>query len=314
MSRIRILIFDKSLIRLFIRINEFVLSKSYSCRNLINIYYDYSHLGRRSDEIAKEILQEIRLDPKILTTFSCIQIVQSIAHKDIISAQDSRLLTEVLKILPEFDQDFDIEQKSTIFKYLAQIQLQHQAPRYQSPPYLVKLKNQLKEKIEHMSEFAVTNVLFAYEHLPREFGDDLLEEIKEMVCVTLKHDPQNIKSFFLTDVYESLSNLKYKKRKLQLEKMDVLNQEIYARLKKEDPEITRVRSLVTLIESFEKNNNLEGVKAIYDYVLLKKDVLKNALLDNFLISFAKKELDVTPFIDLVISILNSLKTNNLKLI
>jgi hypothetical protein len=36
-----------------------------------------------------------------------------------------------------------------------------------------------------MSETSVINILLAYQTLPREFPNDLLEEIKEMVIVTV---------------------------------------------------------------------------------------------------------------------------------
>jgi hypothetical protein len=42
-----------------------------------------------------------------------------------------------------------------------------------------------KAKLESLSEFSVLNITQAYKDLPHYFPGDLLEELKEMVSVTL---------------------------------------------------------------------------------------------------------------------------------
>ena len=130
MYKIPISLNEKEVSRIYFRINDFVKSKNYSCRNLINIYFDYCHINQPSDPVAFEILNDIRQDSKILTTFSCIQIVQAISYKSFMTMKDSQLLNQIIRVIPNFEQDFDIEQKSTIFKHLSKMELNYSAPRY----------------------------------------------------------------------------------------------------------------------------------------------------------------------------------------
>lgn len=300
MYRIPLAFTDKEISLLYIRINEFVKSKAYSCRNLINIFYDYCHLRQPTDIITAEILNDVRIDPKILTTFSCIQILQGMSAKLNISRKDLVLLNQLIKILPNFDQDFDIEQKSTIFKYLSQLQLEYYPTKFQTPSLLYKTKDQLKEKIEYLGEMAVNNVITAYEHLPREFPSDLLDEIKEMICVTLQHDAKNIKSFFMIDIYEALSNLKLRRRRMPEEKIAIIENEILKRIREQEEDILKFKNLENLIEILENENRIKVINELYkDEVLIK--ILENKGLQYRLLNlFAKNNLDIRRYLDQVI--------------
>ena len=64
------------------------------------------------------------------------------------------------------------------------------------------LRVELLNKLDTISEFAVINILQAYVHLPNYFPHDLYDEVKEMIAVTLDHNPENLKSSFLLDVLE----------------------------------------------------------------------------------------------------------------
>ena len=63
--------------------------------------------------------------------------------------------------------------------------MNYNIPRYRLPMVLYTLRTQLKDKLDQLSETSVINILMAYQSLPREFPSDLLEEIKEMVIVTV---------------------------------------------------------------------------------------------------------------------------------
>lgn len=300
MYRIPLAFSDKEISSLYSRINDFVKAKSYSCRNLINIFYDYCHLRQPTDIITTEILNDVRIDPKILTTFSCIQILQGISTKVAISSKDLSLLNQLIRILPNFEQDFDIEQKSTIFKYLSQLQLNYYPTRFQTPFFLYKTKDQLKEKIEYLGEMAVNNVITAYEHLPREFPVDLLDEIKEMICVTLQHDAKNIKSFFLIDIYEALSNLKIKRRRMNEEKMAIIENEILNRIKEQEEDIMKYKNMENLIEILDNENRVKIINELYNNETLIKSLENKFLYFRLLSIFAKNNLDIRRYLDQVI--------------
>ena len=84
-----------------------------------------------------------------------------------------------------------------------------------------------------MNETGASNILQAYEDIPREFSNDLLEEIKEMVVVTIQHNSSNIKSSFLVEFLEKASKLK-KYRRLNEEKMNIIYAEVAKRLPNDD--------------------------------------------------------------------------------
>ena len=304
MYRIQLGIPDKDVNRIFLRINDFIKSKTYSCRNLINIYFDYCHMNQNTDLVVIEILNDIKLDSKILTTFSCIQIIQAASYKSYMTAKDSILLSQIIRAFPAFEQDFDIEQKSTILKHLSKLELNYSTPRFQLPNLIFRLKDQLKEKIEQLSEMSVTNVIGAYESLPKEFPGDLLEEIKEMICVTLQHNPKNIKSLFLLDIYDSLNNIKLKKRRLSDQKIAIVDKEIFERLKARDPDLIKSRSLERLLEIYNKlygQKGDEGVAAIYETYCSNSEESTGKYNNYvFLEAFAKHKLDIKKFIDMVI--------------
>jgi len=300
MFKVQVNIPDKEIQRIYYRINDFIKSKSYSCRNLINIYFDYCHMNQLTDSVAQEILNEIRQDSKILTTFSCIQIIQGVSYKTYFNMRDSQLLNQIIRVIPTFEQDFDIEQKSTIFKHLSKMELNFSPPRFSVPNVIYKLKDQLKDKIEQLGEMAVNNIIEAYESLPKEFPVDLLEEIKEMMCVTIQHNPKVISSNFLLGIYESFANLKTKKRRIAEQKLVILEKELLQRIKDGDPDLNRMKSLEIMLEIYQKTGkNEEGLKTIYEAFGKAKAKDNNSRFPGFygIEIFAKNNMDVRNFID-----------------
>lgn len=58
--------------KFFNKIKDFLNSKSFNFRNLVNLYYDYTFINRNSSEICSEILRELKSDKKLLTPFTVI--------------------------------------------------------------------------------------------------------------------------------------------------------------------------------------------------------------------------------------------------
>ena len=161
------------------------------------------------------------------------------------------------------------------------------------------MKEQLKEKIEQLGEMAVNNIIEAYESLPKEFPVDLLDEIKEMMCVTIQHNPKVISSNFLLGIYESFANLRTRKRKIAEQKLAILEKELLQRIKDGDSDLNRMKSLETMLEISGKAKNEETIKALHEaYVKAKQNDLKYQGF-NGIEFFARNNIDVRSLIDMV---------------
>lgn len=90
-----------------------------------------------------------------------------------------------------------------------------------------------KEKLEQLNEQCVLNIFSAYEELPKEFPNDLLEEIKEMVLVTIQHNSSNIKTAFLLEFLERHSRLSRNRRYSESKLVQIFN-EVQNRLPHDD--------------------------------------------------------------------------------
>jgi hypothetical protein len=169
-------------------------------------------------------------------------------------------------------------------------------PRYRTPSLLYQLRVQLKDKIDQLSEQGVCNILDAYEELPRDFPGDLLDEIKEMVLITIQHNNANIKSFFLLDFLERCSRLK-RNRRLQEDKLSIVLEEIARRLPNDDF-LSRTRTIERLaqLQNALGSRNDILVKAIQAKLLASEKPIWNTTILQTLI---RNQIDVSPILDKV---------------
>ena len=79
------------------------------------------------------------------------------------------------------------------------MELQYNFPSFRIGPTQYQLRTLLLKSLENLSEISVLNILEAYQKLPPYFPVDLLDEIKEMVIVTLTNSSGNLKTNFLLD-------------------------------------------------------------------------------------------------------------------
>lgn len=112
------------------------------------------------------------------------------------------------------------------------LELNYSSPRHRLPPVLFNLRSSLKEKLDQLGENSVINLMLAYNHLPRDFPSDLLEDIKEMVFITIQHNSQNMQSFFLLDFVETLISLR--RRRPEEKNILLIADEISNRLPHDD--------------------------------------------------------------------------------
>lgn len=295
LSRLPVNISDASLNKLYARVKEFVKSKSFNFRNLVNLYYDLSALNRNTEDIAAEILNELKADSKLLTPFTIVQIIQAAANKKAAaSPKEIAVVDFVQRALGDMLQEFDSDQKCMVFKHLASLEMHMHPPRYRVPNVLFNLRNNLKEILDQLSEVGVVNIIDAYNELPKEFPSDLLDEIREMVIVTVQHNSENIKSFFLVDFLERILNLP-RSRRTQQDKITIIYEEISKRLL-EDDYLGKPKVLERLIDIYDKAGIEydQLVEKIYQRALNYKGLFYSR---SVLLSLNNKGKDITPILD-----------------
>eukprot|EP00331_Platyophrya_macrostoma_P014791 CAMPEP_0176466898 /NCGR_PEP_ID=MMETSP0127-20121128/38162_1 /TAXON_ID=938130 /ORGANISM="Platyophrya macrostoma, Strain WH" /LENGTH=1169 /DNA_ID=CAMNT_0017860145 /DNA_START=43 /DNA_END=3552 /DNA_ORIENTATION=+ len=233
-NRLPISVKEERIAALIERINQFIKAKTYNFRNLANLYYDLSFLNRFRGDIVNELINEIKNDGKILTSFTTLQLLQALSkNSHSLSQREYILIDLILRNVSEMLAEFDTDQKANIFKLVASLNLQFSPPRYRVPYLLYTLRPQLKESFDSASEKGVLHVIQAYKYLPKEFPSDLINDVKDMVLLTIQHSSSNIKSFFLLEFFLSISDLT-KRRRLGDEKLKVVLDEIANRITHDD--------------------------------------------------------------------------------
>ena len=287
---------SESVTKLQGRIRELVASKALNFRSLINVFYDFSVLNLNTDELVKEIFAKVKEDPKILTAISSIQILQSCARKksSLYFNVEQNLAEFVQRQLNEFLPEYDSDQKSSIFKYLADLEMHINPPKYRTPIILFTIKRHLSESLEEISEAGIINIMEAYAKLPKDFSLDLLTSIKQLMADTLKHESKNVKSPFLVDFLEKNIDL-IKSRKTKVDELTPLFEEVINRLP-EDDYLTRVKTIERLIEMYDKS----GVKlpAFIDAIYAKIIALQSPLFSGPILEcLHQNKKDITPILD-----------------
>lgn len=62
---------------------------------------------------------------------------------------------------------------------------------------MYELRSDLKENLDRLGERGVQDIIQAYKFLPKEFPTDLLDEVNDMISLTLEHNPNNIRTEFI---------------------------------------------------------------------------------------------------------------------
>lgn len=92
------------------KIDQFLKSKSFNFRNLVNLYFDYAFIDRNCEDVAIEILKELKADIKLLTPFTVNQILQAASKKHNSKSFKELILADYVArnfqtLLDEFDTD-----------------------------------------------------------------------------------------------------------------------------------------------------------------------------------------------------------------
>lgn len=206
----------------------FIKDGKYNFNQLVNINYDISLLSRVSNPCLNEILQKLRAEPKVLTAFSCNLLINAAVAKQQKNGNEYVLLEYICRTTDIIITEFDNEQKSWVFRNLAKLEFCYNHPKFRNPHVIYQLKNHLKENLNQLSENAILNIISAYSFLNRDFPYDLLDEIKVMVMITLQHNSSNLKSSFLLDFLDRVSQLP-RQRSLSADRVNNLLDEIAIR-------------------------------------------------------------------------------------
>jgi len=286
---------EENLDKLCSKAVEFAKAKAYSFRNLIHLFYNTSFLNRGTDEIILEILKAMRNQENTLNPSIVTEILQSCARPDkFLSNKEYILVEHVIKNIHPILVDANLESKALIFKYLSTMELHLCPPRFKVPSVLYTLKSSLKDNVDSLNESDVINILEAYQDLPKEFPIDLLQELKEMVIVTLQHNSSNIKSSFLLDCFEKMTQV-LRFRKFTEKRVILIYDELAKRLP-EDPYLSKFRTLEKIVEIYDKTGvkHQPLIEKIYQVALAFNGTFFSG---PILTCFVNHQLDITSILD-----------------
>ena len=293
--RINVVISEEYIEKIYQRAKEFVKSKAYPFKNLVHIFYNASYLNRNVEDIVLEIIKQMRNPENAITPALAHEILQACAKPDkFLVPKEYLLIDQVQKILPSILKDTDNDQKSSFFKYLAALEMHLNPPRYRVPSTLYILKNQLKENLEQLQEEDVILIIEAYKDLPKEFHQDLLDEVKSMFYVTIQHQSSQIKSFFLLDFLDKITQVPAY-RKLTEERFRLIFDEVGKRLP-EDQFLSKFKNIEKIIEVYDRAGikHPQLVEKVYEAVLKFPDSFFSG---PVLQCFSNHKLDIKPLLD-----------------
>jgi hypothetical protein len=72
---------------------------------------------------------------------------------------------------------------------------------------MYEIRTDVKEHLDRIGERGVLDIIAAYKFLPKEFPSDLLDEVNEMISLTLKHNSNNIRTEFMIQFLDIQSQL-----------------------------------------------------------------------------------------------------------
>eukprot|EP01015_Nassula_variabilis_P030638 TRINITY_DN6769_c0_g1_i5.p2 TRINITY_DN6769_c0_g1~~TRINITY_DN6769_c0_g1_i5.p2 ORF type:complete len:102 (-),score=16.72 TRINITY_DN6769_c0_g1_i5:61-366(-) len=88
-----------------------------------SILFDFVNLQKASDDLFNEIYNELKADPKLLTPFTSIQLLQACASQ--VQHQRMFLLAHLIqRNIGQFINEMELDQATQIFKHLAKIHLE----------------------------------------------------------------------------------------------------------------------------------------------------------------------------------------------
>jgi len=204
------------------RANTLLAEGKFSPRQLVGLLSGYNGVGFWADSVAFELLKAIKQSPSSLNLNNYLQIL-SAGHSNVgyNSINENLLFDEVCKQLFDILPQLPYSKKADVFLSVARLEMQYKLPKLALHPIINKLRLDLKENIDKLNEQDVIKIFQAYRHLPRGYYNDLIEELREMIVITLNHNPTNLNSEFLFNFISSQSNIVLRRPSKQI--MEAIN-------------------------------------------------------------------------------------------
>ena len=166
-------------------------------KELINVFFNFTISGIYIDSLVGAIHEEIKGDFNMLLPFQISMIVQPLANLNNISFRARNLIYEILDNYDGFFTEFTLDDRANLFKNIAKLEMHSKLPRFQNPSILNSFKDDIQANLGSMKEWSILNIVESYIYLPWNFGRPLLEEIDQMVLMTLEHNSENIVPSFI---------------------------------------------------------------------------------------------------------------------
>lgn len=285
------------------KINENIRKKIYSFSSLFNIYYDLSFLRSSVDVLLDRLSEEVTSNKSLITLPIILQLLQAASQKSNnigLIFKEYVLINRLFIQLEEKYKDLKIDQKCHLFKYIAKLEMRYHPMKYEFPEFYLRLKTDIHQNLEKVNESLLMSIINAYTHLPINFPNDLLNEIKNVFIVTLQENGKNINSGFLLDFLENFQQIMNHKKKssFKVEHFQTIVSFIIERIKSKEEIMISTKSLNSLIKIFENDEKLlkDLIDPIYDCCIQSLENKKSIFAATTLEIFLKYKKDIKPFL------------------
>lgn len=190
------------------RLNELVDQKNFNMKNLINLYFNCAILGWPIDRIVRAVSSLVEENITELNAQNVPQFIIAAAIRgQPLNTIEYKLIETICRSADLYYNQLDYRKKSDLFKNLAKLDLHINTHKQNYPPIINKLRRDFKENIEKLGEDEVLNIIEAYSYLSKSFNNDLIDEFRRMVEITLEQNSSNLQSIFLVKYLEAQVSL-----------------------------------------------------------------------------------------------------------
>lgn len=190
--------------KLMRKIRNLVDNERLDVNKLSNMYFDLTLSKYNTDLIARALFRIFQKSENAdeYDPINIMQILVGGSNLDKSSYAQKILSDIVCRKYKGFLTEMNYVQKCSLFKAISKCELHYSAPKYMLPPIIYEMRTDIKNNLDRLGERGVLDILEGYVYLPKEFPNDLLEEINMMIMLTLQHNAANIKTDFLFSYLE----------------------------------------------------------------------------------------------------------------
>ena len=289
------------------KVNEMAKSSSINFPTLVNIFIDLKGINRDAFSIAQEMISKLREESTFLSPFVLNSILFSFAEKGIRSFQEGQVFDLILKKVSLNFESYEIGTIINSFKNIAVVQAHLNSFPFITPKILFLMKSYIAERIDGLNDTFALSILDAYSHLPKEFPKDLLDEIKDMLILTMEFSKESLNCKTIIEFMFKYSKIKNQRKQFTEDQIEKLESYLEEYVEEQHSEISTkiMQEKVSFLSAkgFFSNSNFLSK---YFTSLLERENFQIPLID-LIIQFHQKLDSIDPLVEATI---NNLKSNS----